>query len=143
MYLAVWLDVCSRKVVGWAIQQDLQTSLVLQAFDRACTHEGVTPHMVHTDRGCQYTSTDFRQQLASHHVCVSMSRKGNCWDNAVCERFFGTLKTECTKQRRYRNQQEVREHLFESIEVFYNRKRLHSSMGYKTPIQYQKMITNS
>ena len=142
VYLAVWLDLCSRKIVGWSIQQHLQTSLVLQAFDRACIHEAVMPHMVHTDRGCQYTSTDFRHKLMSNHVSLSMSRRGNCWDNAVCESFFGTLKTEWTNRFCYRNQEEARSSVFEYIEVFYNRKRLHSSIEYKTPIQYQERAKN-
>ena len=133
-YLAVILDLFSRCVVGWAIDSTLSTRLPLPALDAAVRRRRPGKGLLHhSDRGCQYTSDNYRETLASLGITVSMSRKGNCWDNAVVESFFATLKKELVYRRSWRNRLELRSEVFEYIEVFYNRRRLHSSLGYKTP----------
>jgi putative transposase len=133
-YLAVILDLFSRAVVGWSIDANLSTSLPLRALEMALLRRRPEPGLLHhSDRGCQYTSADYLAVLHSHGITVSMSRRGNCWDNAVAESFFATLKTELIYDRIWQSRAEVRAAIFEYIEVFYNRQRLHSTLGYKTP----------
>ena len=135
-YLAVVVDLYSRRVVGWAMAEHLRTELVLDALDVALSsREPASDLLHHSDRGCQYTSTEYRDALRQLAITVSMSRKGNCWDNAVAESFFATLKTELVYRRRWRNRIELRTAVFEYIEVFYNRRRLHSSLDYQTPAE--------
>lgn len=105
------------------------------AFMRLCGMRAFVLH--HSDRGCQYTCEAYQSFLAKHSIQVSMSRKGNCWDNAVVERFFGTLKRECTSRERFKTQEEARTTIFEYIEIFYNRVRKHSTLGYLTPVQFE------
>lgn len=137
-YLAVILDLYSRAVVGWALDATLSTQLPLAALDMAVRRRRPGAGLLHhSDRGCQYTSADYRAALAELGIDVSMSRKGNCWDNAVAESFFATLKTELVYRRRWTNRLELRSAVFEYIEVFYNRRRLHSSLGYKTPAEVE------
>lgn len=137
-YFAAILDLFSRSVVGWALDVTLSTSLPLQALAMAVGRRRPTAGLLHhSDRGCQYTSDDYRQALRRLGVTVSMSRKGNCWDNAVAESFFSTLKTELVSSRRWAGCLELRAALFEYVEVFYNRRRLHSSLGYKTPAEVE------
>jgi putative transposase len=138
LYLAVILDLFSRAVVGWALDRTMSTSLPLRALDMAIRRRRPRPGLLHhSDRGCQYTSSEYRAALAELGVEVSMSRKGNCWDNAVAESFFATLKTELIHRRAWTSSAELRSALFEYIEVFYNRRRLHSSLDYKTPNQVE------
>jgi len=133
-YVAIILDLFSRAVVGWSIDVTATTRLALMALQSAVQRRKPGQGLLHhSDRGCQYTSAEYRAQLQTLGVTVSMSRKGNCWDNAVAESFFATLKTELVHRRRWRNALELRAALFEYIEVFYNRRRLHSSLDYKTP----------
>jgi transposase InsO family protein len=135
-YLAVILDLFSRAVVGWAIDANLLTSLPLRALEMALLRRRPEPGLLHhSDRGCQYTSSEYLDVLYRHGIKVSMSRRGNCWDNAVAESFFATLKTELIDDRIWQTRLEVRSAIFEYIEVFYNRQRLHSSLGYKTPLE--------
>jgi transposase InsO family protein len=137
-YLAAILDLFSRSVVGWALDTTLSTSLPLAALDMALQRRNPTAGLLHhSDRGCQYTSADYRAALDQVGAVVSMSRKGNCWDNAVAESFFATLKTELVHRRRWATRLDLRAALFEYIEVFYNRRRLHSTLGYKTPAQVE------
>jgi len=137
-YLAVILDLFSRSVVGWALDATLNTSLPLAALGMAVRRRRPEAGLMHhSDRGCQYTSADYRGVLAQLGVTVSMSRKGNCWDNAVAESFFATLKTELVYGRSWPTRLELRAAVFEYIEVFYNRRRLHSSVGYRTPAQVE------
>ena len=138
-YLAVILDLFSRAVVGWALDATLATSLPLAALDSAVIRRRPQAGLLHhSDRGCQYTSTEYREVLADLRVTVSMSRKGNCWDNAVAESFFSTLKKELVSRRSWATRDELRSAVFEYIEVFYNRRRLHSSLGYRTPIAAER-----
>jgi transposase InsO family protein len=137
-YLAVILDLFSRSVVGWALDATLNTSLPLAALGMAVRRRRPEAGLLHhSDRGCQYTSADYRSVLSELGVTVSMSRKGNCWDNAVAESFFATLKTELVYARSWPTRLELRAAVFEYIEVFYNRRRLHSSVGYRTPAKVE------
>jgi putative transposase len=138
-YLAVILDLFSRAVVGWALDARLATSLPLSALDAAVQRRRPGAKLLHhSDRGCQYTSAEYRAALEDLKVTVSMSRKGNCWDNAVAESFFSTLKREFIHRRSWASRLELRTALFEYIEVYYNRRRLHSSLDYKTPAEVEQ-----
>lgn len=133
-YVAVILDLFSRAVVGWALDTTLATSLPLTALHKAIIRRCPdAPLIFHSDQGCQYTSVQHREVLADHGITVSMSRRGQCWDNAVAESFFATFKNELVYRRRWATRTDLRDAVFEYIEVFYNRRRLHSSLGYKTP----------
>jgi len=137
-YLAVILDLYSRAVVGWALAVTLSTQLPMAALRMAVQRRRPQAGLMHhSDRGCQYTSFEYRSALAQHGVTVSMSRKGNCWDNAVAESFFGTLKNELVHDRSWPSRLELRAAVFEYIESYYNRRRLHSSIGYKTPSEVE------
>ncbi len=138
LYLAVVIDLFSRQIVGWSIQSHMRTSLVddtlLMAIWRRKSKAGL---LWHTDRGCQYASNHHRRLLKQHHIIQSMSCKGNCWDNSVAESFFHTLKTELIYPQTGSTREEVRQAIFEYIEVFYNRQRLHSANGYLSPVDYE------
>lgn len=134
LYLAVIVDLFSRTVVGWAMADHMETSLIEAAFKMALTRRTVSVHLLHhSDQGSQYTSDDYQELLAKSHCQVSMSRVGNCYDNAVAESFFGTLKTECAYYQ-FATQRQARSAIFEYIEVWYNRQRIHSTLGYLTPL---------
>lgn len=139
VYLAVVIDLFSRKVVGWQLGDSLATTLVSEALRQAI--ESRRPQrgelLCHSDRGCQYTSDDYQKTLRTLGIECSMSRTGNCYDNAVAERFFWSLKHEWTKHHEYANLESARLSVFKYIEVFYNRQRLHQSLGYKTPEQFE------
>lgn len=140
LYLAIFLDVFTRKVVGFAMQDHLRTELVLEALEMAmgrqsCNFDSLISH---SDRGIQYACEDYRERLSDLGIKISHSRKGNCYDNAFAESFFHTLKVELIHRNNYKTQKEARESIFEFIEVWYNRERLHSSLGYKTPLSYEK-----
>ena len=138
-YLAAILDLFSRRVVGWALDATLNTSLPLRALDEAIRRRAPTPGLQHhSDRGCQYTSHDYRAKLAELGIEVSMSRKGNCWDNAVAESYFATLKKELVHARPWRNALELRDALFDYIDGFYNTRRLHSSLAFQAPLEAEK-----
>ncbi len=135
-YLAVLIDLYSRGVVGWSVDTEMSVSLPLKALDMALQHRRPHQPLVHhSDRGCQYTSATYRAALAEVGIDVSMSRKGNCWDNAVAESFFATLKAELIYRRPWSGLAELRPALFEYFELFYNRERIHSTLGYRTPAQ--------
>jgi len=139
VYLAAILDLFSRAVVGWSVDTTLSTRLPLAALEAAVLRRRPDAGLLHhSDRGCQYTSDDYRAALCALDVSVSMSRKGNCWDNAVAESFFATLKGELIHRRTWRDVNDVRQAAFEYIEVFYNRRRLHSSLGYKPPAMVEE-----
>lgn len=138
LYLAVVLDLFSRRIVGWAMDATQDEALVERALQMALTTRKPGAGLLHhSDRGCQYTSEAYQSLLAKQSIQVNMSRKGICWDNAVVERFFGTLKRECTSRERFKTQEEARTTLFEYIEIFYNRVRKHSTLGYLTPVQFE------
>jgi len=139
MHLAVILDLFSRQIVGWAVDETMTTELILEAFNMAVARRKVTPGLIlHSDRGVQYRSGEYQLALQDHKITPSMSRKGNCWDNAVMESFFSRLKVELIYAEDYKTRSAVYSGLFEYIEVFYNRIRRHSSLGYKSPAQHEE-----
>ena len=138
LYLAGVIDLCSRRIVGWSMADHMQTDLVADALNMAIARRGPGPGLLHhSDRGVQYASDDYQGLLGRHEIQVSMSGKGDCWDNAVMESFWATLKTELVHHEHYATRQEARKSIFEYIEVFYNRKRLHSSLGYVSPETFE------
>jgi len=140
LYLAVVIDLFSRKVIGWAMDGNMKTGLVKSALLMALRGREIPKGMVHhSDRGSQYASCEYQSLLSSYLIISSMSRKGNCWDNAVVESFFHTLKTELIYHCKYKTREEATQSIFEYIEVFYNRKRRHSTLGYQTPEGYEMM----
>jgi transposase InsO family protein len=141
LYLAAILDVYSRHIVGWSMGRFLGQELVLGALQQALGRRKLTEdHIFHSDRGVQYASAKVRKLLSDHQFTQSMSGKGNCYDNAIMESFFHTLKTELVQFHRYRTRAEARESVFEYIEVFYNRIRRHSSLNYRSPFEYERKI---
>lgn len=136
--LAGVLDLYSRSLVGWAMAATQDEELVQHALRMALQHRHPLPGLLHhSDRGCQYTSTGYQQALAEAGMVVSMSRTGNCYDNASMESFWSTLKWECVHRTRFLTRDQARQAIFEYIEVFYNRQRLHSSLGYFSPSQFE------
>jgi transposase InsO family protein len=141
LFLAVVIDLFSRKVVGWSMQEHMRTELVADALSMALeTRRPGKGLLHHSDRGTQYASADYRQLLAAHGAESSMSRTGNCYDNAVAESFFGTLKTERVYRRDYATIEQARSSVFAWIETFYNRRRLHSSLDYMSPEAFEAKI---
>lgn len=146
LYLAVVLDLKSRRVIGWSMRDSLEQTLVHEALSMALgqrlpskTEGGL---LFHSDRGCQYAAHDYQQRLLDWNIIGSMSRRGNCWDNAVVESFFATLKKEEVHRQDYLNREEAKASLFYYIEVFYNRKRRHSALGYQSPHDYEQSLLN-
>lgn len=139
VYLAGVMDLFSRRVVGWAVSDSLETSLVLEALDRAIETRRPRPGALthHSDRGCQYASGDHRERLAQLGITCSMSRRGDCWDNACMERFMNSYKNEWVNHRQYANLEEMHHSTFEYIEIFYNRKRRHQTLGYLSPAAFE------
>ena len=138
LYLAVVLDCFSRRVVGWAMRDNLGTELVLQAMRMALLQRQPRPGLVHhSDRGCQYTSDAYEKLLAAHDVLQSVSRPGNCYDNAVAESFFATLKQDLVYRTTWSTRERARLAIFEYIEAFYNRERRHSVLGNVSPEEFE------
>jgi putative transposase len=139
LYVAVLLDLYSRRIVGWAMGAQLSTALTIQALEMALHRRSVGPGLLHhSDRGCQYAAMTYQQRLTALGMHCSMSRPGNCWDNAVVESFFATLKTELIYHRRFQTRQEAKTEIFEYLEGFYNRQRRHSSLGYLSPVEFER-----
>ena len=143
MYLAVLIDLFSRRVVGWSMDDNMRTPLVNNALLMAVWARKPGAGLLwHTDRGSQYASDSHRALLAEHNITQSMSRKGNCWDNAVSESFFHTLKTELTHHFKFETREEATAVIFEYVGVFYSRKRLHSVNDYMSPARYEEKLVN-
>jgi transposase InsO family protein len=141
IYLAVVIDLYSRRVVGWAIDRRMKKALVIRALMMAVNLRKPPAGLIcHSDRGSQYASHNYQKLLRQHGLICSMSRKGNCWDNAPVERFFSSLKREWTGDRWYRTRQEAIADVREYVAVYYNSKRLHSTLGYTTPMNYEKRL---
>lgn len=139
LYLAGVIDLCSRKLIGWATADHMRADLVEEALTMAIVQRQPTgPVLHHSDRGMQYACDQYQALLTKHGLKASMSRRGNCYDNAVMESFWGTLKTEHVHHERYPTRAAARQSLFEYIEVFYNRQRRHSSLGYVSPHEYEQ-----
>jgi transposase InsO family protein len=138
LYLAVVLDLFSRQIVGWAMSNRINRKLVMNALRMAIWRRQPAPGlMFHSDRGSQYCSHDFQRLLKTHKMICSMSRKGNCWDNAVVERFFASLKTERVFPKSYQTREGARMDIIDYIEMFYNSKRSHSYLGYVSPREFE------
>jgi len=139
LYLAGIMDFYSRRIVGWAMDQNIDTQLILAAWGMALTHRQPAPELVfHSDRGCQYASADFRHALAQGQALPSMSRKACCYDNAAMESFWSTLKQELVYRHSFKTRSEARQAIFDFIETFYNRRRLHSSLEYLCPVDFER-----
>jgi len=139
LYLATVIDLFSRHVVGWAMDKQMKASLVNDALLMALWKRKPKCGLLwHTDRGSQYAADSHRQILQEYGIIQSMSRKGNCWDNSVAESFFHTLKTELTHHIEFKTREEAKKIIFEYIEVFYNRKRVHSANDYLSPVEYEQ-----
>jgi transposase InsO family protein len=138
LYLAGVLDLYSRRLTGWSMSEHIDTELILAAWTMALTHGQPPAGLVfHSDRGVQYASHNYRHALQKAQAVASMSRKGNCYDNAAMESFWSTLKHELIYRRNFKTRAEARQAIFDFIEVFYNRRRLHSSLGYLSPIDFE------
>jgi transposase InsO family protein len=141
LYLAAVIDLCSRKVVGWSMASHMKSELVSDALEMAITRRQPGSGLLHhSDRGVQYASDHYQHLLASQGMTISMSGKGDCWDNACVESFWATLKNELVHHEQYQTHEQARASIFEYIEVFYNRKRLHSSIGYMSPEAFEASL---
>ena len=143
LYLAALLDTCSRRIIGWAMSLHRDEALVTDALCMALAQRNISDPSAlihHTDRGSQYTADDYLALLKEHHIQLSMSNKGDPYDNAMIESFFSTLRAELTDLQRFPTRQVARTAVFEFVEVFYNRQRLHSSLGYRSPTQYEAAL---
>lgn len=144
LYLAVVLDLYSRRVIAWGMGSRLTQELATDALTMALGHRQPAAGLLHhTDRGSQYAATAYRELLAGHGLTASMSRRANCWDNAVVESFFHTLKTELVYHQRYTTREDAKQDIFEWIEVFYNRVRRHSTLGYRSPAEFEAAAIGS
>lgn len=141
VYLAAVMDLCSRKIVGWSISASLETFLVKEALKQALTVRRPAPGLLHhSDRGVQYASSAFGALLHAYQIIPSMSAKGHCYDNAAMESFWSTLKAELIHRRDFQDLAQVRLAVFDYIETFYNRKRLHSALGFKSPVEFEEHL---
>jgi len=142
LYLAVVMDLFSRRIIGWSMKTTLREELAIDALEMAVQTRGAeTPQIHHSDQGSQYSSRGFLSKLREYRIKSSMNQRGSCYDNAVVESFFKTLKAELVRTVRFDRIEDTRMKLFEFIEVFYNRKRLHSSLGYKSPVEFEAGTT--
>jgi len=137
LYLASVLDLCTKEIVGWRLEERMTTELVLGALGDAYQAKRPKKGLIHhSDRGSQYASADYRNRLEKYHMKASMSRKGNCYDNACIESFHSVLKKEFVYCTKFKTKQQAQDEMFQYIEFFYNRKRIHSSLGYVSPVQF-------
>jgi putative transposase len=145
LFLAIFLDIFTRKVVGFSCDDNMQTELILKALDMALARQSIIEGslIAHSDRGSQYASEEFATKLRMAGIIASMSRKGNCYDNAHVESFFHSLKTELVYRREFKTRQEAKQSIFEWIETWYNRQRRHSALEYMTPEDYEKLALAS
>jgi putative transposase len=140
LYLAAIIDLHSRAVVGWSMRERMDGKLVMDALGMALVRRGTGPAILHSDRGTLYAMAQYRALLVQQGIRQSMSRKGDCWDNAPMESFFHTLKTELVMHCDYQTREQAKSSLFEYMEVFYNRQRRHSSLGYASPLDFEETI---
>lgn len=144
LYVAVLLDLCSRRVIGWAMREKPDQQLTLMALAMAVRQRRIRPGLIHhSDQGAQYSCVAYQQQLIGLGITPSMSRKGNCYDNAVAESFFSTLKNELVHHQTYRTREEASREIFAFMEGFYNRQRLHQSLGYLSPLEFERRFGGS
>ncbi len=145
LFLAIFLDIFTRKVVGFSCDDNMQTSLILKALEMALSRQEVEDGQLiaHSDQGSQYASEAFASRLRLAGIIASMSRRGNCYDNAHVESFFHSLKTELVYRKNFKTREEAKQAIFEWIETWYNRERRHSSLGYMSPVEYEKLALAS
>jgi putative transposase len=144
LYVAGIMDLCGREIVGWAMGERMTKKLVIDCLKQALTRRGKPRGvLLHSDRGSQYCAYDYQKLLKEHDYICSMSRKGNCWDNAPMESFWGKLKQEWLNDKRFRTREDAKRAIFWYIDVYYRRYRLHASNGYRTPAEYSGATTNS
>ena len=143
LYLATWIDLFSRKIVGWSMSSRMTADIAVDSFRMAIFRQQKAPELVHSDRGSQYASEVFRDELKKYNCKQSMSRKGNCWDNAVAESFFGTLKNELVHHEKYKTREQARLSIFDYIETFYNKRRLHSHLNYVSPENFEQSMATA
>jgi putative transposase len=144
LYLSVLLDLNSRAVIGWNTDSFMDENLITTTLDKALKQRKPTGELIlHSDRGSQYAGQRYRDMLSENNITQSMSSKGNCYDNAPVESFFSTLKRELVYRQSYKTREEAKQSLFEYIEVFYNRQRRHSSLGYLSPLQFENLNNNT
>lgn len=140
VHLAVVMDLYSRKIIGWSMGNRVNKELSINALNMALKLRKLNQNILHhSDQGAEYSNKDYRKILEDNRIVLSMSRKANCYDNAVVESFFKTIKAELTRTRKFQTQDEAKSAIFEYIEVFYNRKRLHSTLGYISPVDYEQL----
>jgi transposase InsO family protein len=143
MYLAAVMDLYSRRIIGWVMSEHIDSDLVISALQMAISQrKPQTGLLHHSDRGSQYASDNFQDLLDDNGIVCSMSRKGDCWDNACMESFFGSLKTEWVRDKRYSSFTEAEKDIFKYVEIFYNRRRRHASLGYLSPAAYEELNGN-
>lgn len=139
LHLSVVIDLYSRRVIGWSMGERVDAQLTKEALNMAIINRGLNSNLLHhSDQGAEYTNKEYQRNLKDQHIASSMSRTGNCYDNAVVESFFKTIKIELSKKRKFKTKEEARTAIFEYIEVFYNRKRLHSTLGYLSPVDFER-----
>jgi len=139
LHLAIVMDLFSRRIIGWSMGSHVDKDLTLTAFTMAFLNRNPGHRLIHhCDQGAEYTNHEYQDILQNHGIMSSMSRSGNCYDNAVAESFFKTIKTELAKKQKFNTIEEARAAIFEYIEIFYNRKRLHSTLGYVSPVEYER-----
>ncbi len=140
LYLAIVMDLYSRKIVGWAMSNSLSSSIAIEALQMAIRNRRPPKGLIHhSDRGVQYACNSYQRLLQRNHFVCSMSRKSDCWDNSPAESFFSTLKIECTNNRMFLTRAQAKRKIFEYIKIYYNRKRSHSSIGYMSPENFEKL----
>ena len=140
LYLACVMDLYSRRIVGWAMSEHIDSALVISAMKMALSRRRPETDLLHhSDRGSQYASDLFQDLLDDNRIVCSMSRKGDCWDNACMESFFASLKTEWLAEKKYETREQAKNHVFNYIEMFYNRKRRHAALGYLSPAAYEEL----
>ena len=141
LHLAIVMDLCSRRIIGWAMKSRMTEELTIDSLNMALNGRKIENDLMHhSDQGSQYASERFRTVIKNHSITSSMSRKGSCYDNAVVESFFKTIKAELAREVRFKTREEGRSAIFEYIEIFYNRRRLHSTLGYQSPVEYEKQL---
>ncbi len=139
LHLAIVMDLFSRRIIGWSMGDHVDKSLTIEAFHMAVVHRNPKRKFIHhSDQGAEYTNNEYQNILKNHDSISSMSRSGNCYDNAVAESFFKSIKVELAKKQKFNTIEEARAAIFEYIEIFYNRKRLHSTLGYVSPVDYER-----
>jgi transposase InsO family protein len=140
LYFAAVMDLYSRRIIGWSMSEDIDSKLVTDALRMAISQRPPQAGLIHhSDRGSQYASDDFQDTLSVNGIVCSMSRRGNCWDNACMESFFGSLKMEWVRDKKYLSFEEAKKDVFKYVEVFYNRRRRHASLGYLSPVEYEEL----